>query len=329
MKNNLSRPTQGLDWAARVQEALDKADLQAARSLVFHWLEAYAASVGCDPSRTALRCVDLWTALADVVERTSDHYLLERFWQILDPVTPPPLPAQAPLPLLGVPILNRGDLLEELLASLDYPVQTLAIVDNSGGNRMLRDQLDQLQQQGHPLIEHIAIARNFGNGGVAISWSQILLAFPSAGVALLANNDVRFSPGCLAQALEQIQTTEPQLLPLLPEPACFSAFLMTAKAWDRIGLFDPHFYPAYCEDLEFRDRLRSDPAIQWLEVPTLQASMAQHNGQGSQTIGSDMALAAFNRRSFALNRLWYLSHRRLQHDPRGQWLRRWLAEWKD
>lgn len=329
MDRDQSHPRSTEDWFRGVQEALERGELQQARALVFHWLNSYAAVVHADASRSRLRCPELWTALADVVERTSDQYLLERFWQLLDPITPPPRETQAPLPLLGIPILNRGDLLQELLASLDHPVETLAIVDNSGGDPALQDQLDQLVKEGHPLIQHIAIARNFGNGGVATSWNQILLGFPSAGVALLANNDVRFSQGCLAQALQRINTTAPQLLPLLPEPACFSAFLITAKAWDQLGLFDPHFYPAYCEDLEFRDRLRSNPAMEWLEASDLQNCMAACNGQGSQTIGSDPALAAFNRSSFALNRLWYLSHRRLQHDPRGQWLRRWLAEWKD
>jgi hypothetical protein len=314
-----------------VRQALAAGDLQTARSLVFHWLEAYGHELQAPASRQALRLPELWSCLADVVERSSDQYLLERFWQRLDGVCPPQersVPGAA-LPLLGVPILNRFDLLEQLLASLDHPVHTLAIVDNSGGPGAVRRGLDQLERSGHPLVERIAVARGFGNQGVAASWNQILLAFPGAGVALLANNDVRFSAGCMAAALAQVDAHQAQWLPLLPEPDSFAAFLITAKAWDRVGLFDEAFYPAYCEDLEFRDRLRADPLVQQLDGGAFHGAMAALNREGSQTIASDAALAAFNAHSFALNRLWYLSHRRLRHDPRGRWVRRWLAEWKD
>lgn len=306
--------------------------LQEARSLVFHWLRQVLAALPPHPTRAQLRNPELWRALGDVVERTSDHHLLELFWQGMDRVRPAPLPAGAPLPLLGIPILNRPDLLQALLDSLDHPVDTLAIVDNSTGTAAaaeLRALLDRLERQGHPLVRSVRIARPFGNLGVAASWNLILRAFPGASVAGLLNNDVLLAPGALAGAIDQLQAEQPQFLPLLPPPQEFSAFLITAPCWDRLGLFDPAFHPAYCEDLDYLDRLRADPAVQWVELPELQRAMAALNNRSSATIGSDATLAAHNRTSFALNRLWWLSHRRLRHDPRGTWLRQWLSEWKD
>lgn len=299
---------------------------------MFHWLGRFAESLPSTAPRRALRQAELWSCLADVVERTSDQYLLELFWQALDEIQPAPLSPGHPLPLLGLPILNRPDLLERLLNSLDHPVDILAIVDNSIGSAdeaCVSRYLSSLQVNGHPLIGTILVARSFGNAGVAASWNQILRAFPAAGVALLVNNDVQFASGVLAAALEQIRTDQPQFLPLLPAPQEFSAFAITSLCWNRIGLFDPGFYPAYCEDLDYRDRLRSDPGVQWLQRPDLQMAMAACNASGSATIASDPELAERNRCSFALNRLWWLSHRRLRHDPRGTWLRQWLAEWKD
>jgi hypothetical protein len=318
--------------ALRVDAALEQGRLQEARSLVFHWLKNYLAGLSAHPDREALRAPELWRCLADVVERTSDHYLLELFWQGMDQVRPAPLPIAAPLPLLGVPILNRPDLLERLLQSLDHPVDTLAIVDNSCGSPSegaVRPLLDRLEEVGFPGVARIAVARPFGNAGVAASWNLILRAFPAAPLCLLLNNDVVMAPGVLAQALQHLNTSEPQLMPLLPLPQQFSAFAITAPCWDRLGLFDPGFHPAYCEDLDYRDRLRADPAVHWLELPELQAAMASLNAAGSATISSDADLACRNRGSFALNRLWWLSHRRLRHDPRGSWLRQWLTEWKD
>ena len=323
---------QGRDLASRIDQALAAADLQQARSLVFHWLQDAVVSLPAHPSRQQLRQPELWRCLADVVERTNDHYLLERFWQAMDQLGPPPQPPGAPLPLLGVPILNRPDLLERLLASLDHPVQVLAIVDNSGGGAAaspVAALLAELETSGHPLVHSVQVARPFGNAGVAASWNLILRAFPDAPLALLANNDVVFSPGVLAQALDQINTAAPQFLPLLPAPQEFSAFLLTTRCWDRLGLFDPGFHPAYCEDLDYRDRLCAHPDVAWLQLPDVQAAMAAANPHCSATIASDPALAERNLYSFPLNKLWWLSHRRLRHDPRGTWLRQWLAEWRD
>jgi len=328
--------TSPLAPAAAIEAALAAGRLQQARSLVFHWLRDVLAALSEHPSRQQLRRPDLWHALADVVERTSDQHLLELFWQGMDRVRPAPLLSGAPLPLLGIPILNRPDLLQQLLDSLDHPVETLAIVDNSGDNNgdtrsapELRQLLDRLERHGHPLVGAVRIARPFGNAGVAASWNLILRAFPAAPVACLLNNDVRLVPGVLAAALGRLQADAPQFLPLLPAPQQFSAFLITAPCWDRLGLFNADFHPAYCEDLEYRDRLRADPAVHWPEASELQQAMAAANPSNSATIASDPALAAHNRTSFALNRLWWLSHRRLRHDPRGTWLRQWLAEWKD
>lgn len=320
--------------AMKVERALADGRLAEAQAIVFHWLHTYFRSLPAKPSRKEIRHAALWTALADVVERTSDQYLVELFWQGMDGLGPSEameqeLPA---VPLLIVPILNRPDLLKRLLNSIDHPVQTLAIIDNSRGSAneaAVRTCLDQLEQAGHPQICAIEIARPFGNLGVAASWNLALRAFPACPASLIVNNDITFAPGLLAEATHQINTTRPEFLPLMPPPQEFSAFLITALCWNRIGLFDPAFHPAYCEDLDYRDRLRADPGVRWLQAPALQQAMAACNREHSTTIGSDPALAERNRASFALNRLWWLSHRRLRHDPRGTWLRQWLTEWKD
>jgi hypothetical protein len=52
------------------------------------------------------------------------------------------------------------------------------------------------------------------------------------------------------------------------------------------------------------------------------------NPQHSASLVDDPQLARSNDVSFALNRLWYFSRRRLQGDRRGAWIRAWLQdEW--
>jgi hypothetical protein len=314
-----------------IQNALTANDHPTARALLLQWLRAFALQLSARPGREQLRQPELWDGLVEHAHASGDHSLIERYWQLLDRLTAPAPPAgglQA-LPLLGVPILNRVDLLEQLLASLDHPVDTLAIVDNSPpGEGALAAALETIRQRGHPLVRAIRIARPFSNLGVAASWNLILSSFPEAPCALLANNDVRFAPGVLAAALGRIDAGQPQFLSLLPPPHAFAAFLLTCRCWDLLGLFDANFHPAYCEDLDYRDRLNANAAIEQLDGTFAHAAMGALNGEHSATISSDPELQRHNRTSYALNRLWYLSERRLGRDPRGSWRRLWLSQWR-
>ena len=323
------------DPSERIDSHLEAGRILHARSLVHQWLEAYLQQLPPAPSKDELLQPELFKALADVVERSSDQGLLERFWSAMDRIPAPTLPAASqPLPVLGVPLLNGAKLLLRLLESLDHPVGTLAVVDNSVNSRYaaeVRPLLDQLEQQGHPLISEIHIARGFGNQGVAASWNQILLAFPAASAIGLFNHDVVLSPGALQQALQHLNADSEHhpngcILPLLATPAAFSAFLITPKLWDTAGLFNTAFHPAYVEDLEFSDRLR-DLGLPIAHHDELQRAMAAVNPDSSATISHDPEISRLNQASFQLNRLWYFSHRRLRHDPRGSWIRRWLNDW--
>ena len=147
---------------------------------------------------------------------------------------------------------------------------------------------------------------------MAASWNLILSTVPEAPLALLANNDTQFAPGVLERALSCIDPARPQFLALLEPPNALAAFLLTCLYWDHLGLFDANFHPAYCEDLDYRDRLQADPAVQQLDGSFAHAAMAACNPSHSATIGSDPELTRYNRSSYALNSLWYLSERRLR-----------------
>lgn len=315
-----------------IEAYLKSGNLHAAHQLVQNWLHQWAKSLPSNPSLTQLCKKDLWKCLYRVIEHTHDDSLNEKFWQTLDGIKPAPNEYRK-IPLLGVPILNRFDLLENMLASLDFPVQNLAIVDNSfrhdaGKLSELGEQLEKLQRRGHPMVDQIHIARGFRNLGVAASWNLILTSFPEANVTLLINNDVRLAPGILSNAFSRINTDHPQFLSLLPHPQTFSAFLITVKAWDRVGLLDYNFHPAYCEDLDYSERLRADSEVEWLDGSDFHLAMNHLNTESSHTIQSDPYLAGQNEISFALNRLWFLSHRRVRGDRRGTWIRHWINQWK-
>lgn len=309
-----------------IQQALAQRNWPVVFAGLRQWMAHYHQELSLLPSRQRARRPLLWRCLADAAEASAEQRLLEQLWQELDRLPPPAAPAGR-IPLLGVPILNGPELLERLLASLDQQVHTLAIVDNSSGDAAVQICLNRLERQGYPGVERVRVARPFGNQGVAASWNQILTSFPELPWALIVNHDVVFAPGVLAQLLAVVDPGQPQWLPLLPGTAAYSAFVLTALAWDRVGLFDEGFYPAYWEDTDYRNRLDADPAVQQLETGPWLAAMAAANPSGSATLAADPALAEANRSSFQLNRLWYFSRRRLVGDRRGSWRRRWLASW--
>ncbi len=311
--------------------SLQRRDLAAARSLLFLWTKTYIHSLPATPSRRELTNPDLWGCLAQYASISGDCSPVDDFWEQLDGITPC-TSTPTVLPLLGVPILNRPDLLLQLLESLDHPVETLAIVDNSIASGLpdsaaLSGLLAALEREPPAGIGQVRVARPFTNQGVASSWNAILTSFPEARFALLVNNDVVFAPGVLAQVIERVDPARPQFLPLMPAPQEFSAFAITPAAWDRVGLFDTNFHPAYCEDLDYAERLRASGAVEWITPDDLQSLQRRANPTASATITSDPRLEACNRTTFLLNSLWLHSRRRLEQPHRGIWMRRWLSQW--
>lgn len=302
--------------AGRIPQAID---------FILQWFESYQLSLELYPNRERAVRPFLWHAIADMAEFAGYHRLTEQFWLHLEATVQPPLCCQDHLPLLGIPIVNGADRLERLLESIDVPVHTLAIVDHSNSRLgPVASLLTTLERDSYPGISQVKIARPFGNSGVAKAWNSILQSFPQAPYALIANHDIVFAPGCLKQLMESIDSSLPQWIPMLSRPFSFSVFAITPAVWNRIGLFDESFIPAYWEDTDYRDRLESDPGIQRIEHGPWIQTMDQLNSSHSASIGDDEALASQNEISFALNRLWYFSRRRIQGDYRGEWLRSWL-----
>ena len=320
--------------ARAIDLLLDLGEWGQARSAVLTWLLEWLDQLPQQATRAGACCEPLWRSLANVSERNADGQLLEVFWQGLARLRPP-RPEPGVLPLVGVPILNGLAHLRRLLASLDVPIHTLAIVDQNCGrsdpnSQALRQALDDLVAEGLPGVGRVRLARPFGNAGVASAWNQILLAFPEASLALIVNHDVVFPSGVLARALAAMDGSRAQFMALLPGSRAFSAFLLTALAWDGVGLFDERFYPAYCEDLDYRDRLLANPGVERVDGSFAHAAMAQSNPTGSRTLADEPGLALDNQRSFALNRLWYLHRQRgpgSQWSPVGVWRHRWLSQW--
>jgi GT2 family glycosyltransferase len=190
---------------------------------------------------------------------------------------------------LIVPVLNRYDLLQRMLTSLDYPIGHLLIVDNGASTVEHPFELDVPE-----CVEHTTYLPMPANLGVAGSWNLGIKSFPYADRWFFASNDVEFHPGGL-QSLCEARRDEITLSDMFPY---WQAFSVGYEAVRRVGLFDEGFFPAYFEDTDYSRRaMRAGVPIVKIPVP-----MTHDN---SSTIKAEPGLMEQNSRTFNSNNSYF------------------------
>lgn len=176
------------------------------------------------------------------------------------------------IPVLGVPIISRPDLLRRLLSSVDVPVGRRIIIDN-----------------GDVVADHLLPVKLPANLGIAASWNLVVKLTPDAPWWLLVNADVEFAAGDLARIVAEMTDPSPRIVTM----DGFAAFAINAAAIETVGWFDENYHPAYVEDCdyEYRCALLGVPII---ELP----HGARHDT--SSTI-ADPHYARQNARSYPAN----------------------------
>jgi GT2 family glycosyltransferase len=143
---------------------------------------------------------------------------------------------------LIVPVLNRYDLLQRMLDSVDVPVQHLLIIDNGLGTDTL-ELSDRFAK-----VTHLRMPANLG---VAGSWNLGIKSFPYAHRWFIVSNDVVFQPS----ALEKLSQARRDEITLTADAPNWQAFALGDEAVTDLGLFDEcGFYPAYFEDNDYMRR---------------------------------------------------------------------------
>lgn len=188
--------------------------------------------------------------------------------------------------IIGIPTINRADLLNEALEKYfeDFQDTEIFIVDNGNQSIITRE-------------EKFAIYRPTENLGVAKSWNTIMdyAEKVEATHVLMLNDDI------------YLGKTEHGIKVLLKsnENADFinsfhnwCSYILTVDAWKKAGKFDEEFFPAYFEDNSFDYKMTLIGAkkewTSFLDPFTYRKSM---------TIAKDPTI---NNR-FALNRQMYIN----------------------
>jgi GT2 family glycosyltransferase len=143
---------------------------------------------------------------------------------------------------LIVPVLNRYDLLQRMLDSVDVSVEHLLVIDNGPGSELTFNKS----------FKKVTVLDMPANLGVSGSWNLGIKSFPYAHRWFIASNDVVFEPG----ALEQLSQARRDEITLTSDAPHWQAFVLGDEAVNDIGLFDESLFPAYFEDNDYARRAK-------------------------------------------------------------------------
>jgi GT2 family glycosyltransferase len=144
------------------------------------------------------------------------------------------------IPALIIPVLNRFDLLEECISSIDCEVVHLLIIDNSGQYSMPSG-----------LYGGKATVLNMpANLGVAGSWNLGIKSFPFAPYWVVASNDIKYASGQLQKLADKSSADV-----LIKTSQAWSSFSIGSNIVKTVGLFDENYHPAYYEDNDYEARM--------------------------------------------------------------------------
>lgn len=205
-----------------------------------------------------------------------------------------------PIPVMGVLIVNGVHWLRRMIASVDYPVEQLCIINNNGRGQ-IDAELDELVREPHPFIRKQRVVHMPANMGCPGGWNLIIKSYMMAPSWFIVSHDIEFSPGLIEtmvryHAVDYIGLTHIAVGD--SDLGSYEAFMLKDWVVAKHGLFDENMYPAYGEDIEFAIRTYG---IWWNAV-----SMPYKHGDktyaesGSQTVRMEPEL--FNPLQYAR---WY------------------------
>lgn len=148
------------------------------------------------------------------------------------------------IPVVGFATLSRFDLAQRLLDSIDYPIEHLVIVDNSG------------RKEFSPIISKefvrnlwlIQVPYGLGANG---AWNLIIKSTPYAPYWVLPNDDSYFEPGALEIIARDV---DPEAMNFVDVNPAWSCVIPGQGAIATAGLWDEAYYPIYFDDDDLERR---------------------------------------------------------------------------
>lgn len=191
------------------------------------------------------------------------------------------------IPVLGFAVYSQFDKAERLLASIDYPVEHLVIVDNSGEKSWEPKQPEQ--------VKNLWLLRIPYGLGLVGAWNLVIKSTPYAPYWVLVNDDAWFEAGALETIAKEIDPEAINFVDIIPQWSCV---VFGEGAIAKVGLYDERFYPLYFDDNDLQRRMENAG----VKVHQIQAKLFHENSsslknkdaENSRTYGANQKL--FNKK---------------------------------
>lgn len=191
------------------------------------------------------------------------------------------------IPVLGIPVLSRPDLLAACIASIDEPIGRLIVIDNSPDLEMGDAAEDALPA----CVEQLIVSTPPANLGFTASVNLVIRTMPETLWWAISNADTEFAPGDLGRLAAKM--AESPIVGIRD----WRVFGLTVDAVERVGLWDENFFN-YCSDAdyEWRSHLAGIVPV-WLDGTTSHVGSVSYIGDARNT--------ANNARSYPAERAYY------------------------
>jgi GT2 family glycosyltransferase len=191
------------------------------------------------------------------------------------------------IPSIIVPVVNRPDLLDRLLASIDHPVRRVTVIDNG-------DCVDTLMGGRRMLSYRVRVVRPGWNLGVAASWNLGIKGDPHAAWWLIVNSDIEFGPGDLAR----IEASVDPRAAAVYKSFGYAVFAVTPPLVHEVGWFDEGYVLGYDDDVDY------DRRVELAGLPRIEVGFTGTH-VGSASIQHDPGLRHANASSHPANDRYY------------------------
>lgn len=209
------------------------------------------------------------------------------------------------IPVIIIPTLNRYDLLDQMLESINYPVDNILVIDNGNG---------------YKTDKNVKVLNMPANLGMSASWNLGIKLYPHAKYWLFASADTVWGETALSE-IDQVSGPDKVVL----TDDAYGCFSVGENVIETVGLFDEYFYPIYFEDNDFHERVS-----RFCNADTIVSTSINTAPQsGSQTINSDSSLMNRNNETFLKNKEYYDFKHANNFQISNEWslLRRRDQEW--
>jgi hypothetical protein len=203
------------------------------------------------------------------------------------------------IPVLAFPTYARHDLAQRMIDSIDYPVEHLVIVDNSGKR--------EFQPIKPDIVENLWLIQvPFGLGPVA-AMNFVIKATPHASYWLFASEDTYCPAGSLEKIHNEVDTEALNFVDAYPD-WCFVA--LGEGVILKAGLCSELFHPLYFDDNDY------ERIIDAHNIPKKRIDAKIHH-DNSSTIAA--GYAERNRRTFVINEKLYEKRIAEKNMNGGEW----------